>query len=347
MTPPIDKTMEANVIGGFGGPVVIEYNTAFPVTKPGPGEVLISVKASTVNPIDCRVRQGYGHRLFAKKRGFDFPYILGSELSGIVVRTGVGVQGLAEGDAVIAAVGPTHQGTNAAYCTVPYALCVDKPTTLSFSEAATLPYSALTIAAAFAKARLNEQTTANKRVLVHGGTGGIGTIAIPWLKAWGATVATTASTKNLEFARQIGADHVIDYKQEDFSALLSNYDVVLDTVGGDYEARSIPVLAAGGCYVTLVTPALNNIDKHGIAIGLMRSIATMIGNKRRFKKHGLRYEWAMFTPNRDALQLAAILCEQKKIIPRVRCVYPLMSLADAHREQETNSAPGRIVITHG
>lgn len=306
---------------------------------------MISVKASTVNPIDCRVRAGYGHRLFAKKRGFEFPYVLGSELAGIVVSIGPGVQGLNEGDAVMAAVGPSYQGANATYCTVPYELCVAKPRTLSFPDAATVPYSALTCAAVFAKARLNEQTTANKRVLVHGGTGGIGTIAIPWLKAWGATVATTASTKNLGYAKQIGADHVIDYLQEDFSTLLNNYDVVLDTVGGNYEARSITVLAAGGCYVSLVTPVLANIDKHGIAIGLIRSIATLLRNKRRFKKHGLRYEWAMYTPNRDALKLAAILCEQKKIIPRIRCSYPLAALAEAHREQETSSAPGRIVIT--
>ena len=143
--------MLANSVRQYGSPEIIEYSDAYPVPKLYSNSVLVEIKASTINPIDCKVRGGYGRRLFAKKRGSAFPYFTGSEFSGVVVDVASGVRNFKVGDSVMGSIGPALQGTNADYRAVPVTHLVRKPDGLGYNEAATLPYSSSTLAAMLRK----------------------------------------------------------------------------------------------------------------------------------------------------------------------------------------------------
>ncbi|RLA46117.1 MAG: NADP-dependent oxidoreductase [Gammaproteobacteria bacterium] len=348
--------MKAAVIKGYGeAEKVFEYVENFAKPQLGRDEVLVRVMATSVNPIDCRIRNGYGQRVFRKKRGFEFPLVMGSDTSGTVEQVGAGVRHVQRGDAVFAAPNVDGQGSYGEYRVLKAEYCVEKPAQLSFLEAASIPYVAGTAWAALVeKAGLNAGSARGKKVLVHGGSGGVGSFAVQLLKSWGAYVATTCSTAKVEWLRQLGADQVIDYQLQDFTKELCDFDVVLDTVGGKNEARSLQVLAthrnldsqSGICsqYVSIITPVLGNIDQHGFVVGGIRSIATLIRKKRQCKKQGIGYHWAMYKANTQALEEVKALIEQGKIKPVIDKVYPLSQIAEAHCYVESGKACGKVVI---
>lgn len=344
--------MRAAVIHSYGtAERVLELAEEVSRPRPDTDELLVRIKATSVNPIDCRARSGYGHRFFEIKRGFDFPLILGSDLSGIVQEVGSKVRDFRPGDLVFAAPDAKGQGSYAEYRVLKAHQCAKKPFNLSHIEAAGIPYVAQsTWVALVDKARFNETTARGKRVLVHGGSGGIGSFAIQLLKAWGAYVITTCSPNKVAWVKQLNPDEVINYRTENFAETISTVDLVLDTVGGDNEALSLKVLAKKQgehplpCYVSLITPVLGNIDKMGVFKGSICSIKTLIQMKQRCKKMGIRYEWALFRPNHRALHLVSMLIEQGKIRPVVDRVFPLTQIVDAHRYVESGNVCGKVVI---
>ena len=344
--------MKAAVIQSYGdADKVFEYVDWIEQPNIGADDILIRIKASSVNPIDCLARTGYGRRFFIKKRGFEFPLILGNDLSGVVERVGSRVQKFNIGDEVFAAPDATGHGSYAEYRVTKAEYCVKKPSQCSHIEAASIPYVATTAWIALVdKAGLNSNIAQGKKVLIHGGSGGIGSFAIQLLKAWGAYVATTCSTAKVERVKLLGADQVIDYQRQDFTAELHDFDLVLDTVGGDCEAKSQKVLKKKSdasfkpCYVSLITPVLGNIDQYGLLAGLVRSIVTLLGKKRQSKKEGIRYEWALFKPNSHALEEVKTLIEQDKIKTLIDRVFSLPDIVDAHRYVESGNVLGKVVI---
>jgi len=340
--------MRAVFINSYGpGARVLRPVEDFAAPVPGAGELLVRVRAAGVNPIDCRVCEGYGRRIFVKRRGFEFPLIPGNDFSGEVGEVGSGVSACRPGDRVFGAPDPVGQGSYAEYRTVMAAQCVDMPPRLSFVEAAAIPYVAQTVwAALVGKAGLHPETAAGKRVLVHGGSGGVGSFAVQLLKAWDAFVATTCSAAKVAWVEQLGADRVIDYRGGDFSRELKDFDVVLDTVGGDNESLSLRILAPGrGHYVSLITPMLGNIDRHGLLVGALRSAAALMRAKRNARKRGLRYDWALFRADRQALEEVKTLVGQGRIKPVVDSVYPLERVAEAYRRLESGAVCGKVVLT--
>lgn len=344
--------MRAAVLNNYGNATEV-FNCVDEFEKPEPqrGEVLVRLKATSVNPIECRMRNGYGRRVFTKKRGFEFPLILGNDLSGTVERVGADVTNFQTGDAVFAAPDVKGQGSYAEYRAVSADLCIKKPENLTFIEAASIPYVACTVWQALVeKGGLSEATASGKKVLVHGGSGGIGSFAIQLLKAWGAYVATTCSASKISWVEQLGPDLVIDYVNEDFTATLSDFDLVLDTVGGDNESKSLKILArqnrqdASPCYVTLITPLLRNVDEQGFLKGGITSLVTLLRKKRAFKKQGVRYEWVLFKSNHEALKATKILLEKGLIHPVIDRTYPLSEIAAAHQYVESGKARGKVVI---
>jgi len=311
-------------------------------------EVLVRLKASSVNPIEYKMRSGYGRKMFTKKRGFEFPLVLGNDLSGVIEAVGSKVSDLRPGDAVFSAPEVNGQGSYAQYRAVKAKYCVVKPNRLSHEEAASIPYAALTAwAALVSKAQFGPDSSRGKRVLVHGGSGGIGSFAIQLLKAWGAEVTATCSTEKIERVRQLGADQVIDYKTEDFSLLLKDYDLVLDSVGGDNEEKSLRVLkkGAGAQYVTLIIPVLGAIDSQGFLRGGLSAIREFLRKKKACKKHSIHYHWGLFKSDRQALLAVKDLIDQGKINPIVDRSFPLSQLAEAHQFAESGKAFGKIAIT--
>jgi len=322
-------------------------------------EVLVRLKASSINPIEYKMRTGYGRKMFTKKRGFEFPLVLGNDVCGVVEAVGNKVIEFRPGDAVFSAPEVDGQGSYAQYRAIKARYCVEKPSNLSYQEAASIPYAALTAwAALVGKAKLGPDNSSGKRVLVHGASGGIGSFAIQLLKAWGAEVTATCSTEKVERVRQLGADQVIDYKTQDFSQRLENFDLVLDTVGGDNEEKSLQVLKKGALvqkgvtaqkgaaaqYVTLVVPVLGAIDKHGFLRGGFYAIRELLRKKKACKKQNIQYHWGLFKSDRDALIAVKHLIEQGNIKPQLDRSFPLEQIALAHDYAESGKAFGKVGI---
>lgn len=345
--------MFAMVINGYGAAAEVLKAKEIPKPTIKPDEVLVRLKATSINPIECKMRTGYGHKIFTKKRGFEFPLVLGNDVCGVIEALGSKVSGFKIGDAVFSAPEVTGQGSYSEYRAVKAKYCVEKPSNLSYGQAASIPYVALTSwAALVSKAKLGPHNSRGKKVLVHGGSGGIGSFAIQLLKAWGAEVTTTCSTDKVERVRQLGVDRVIDYKTQDFTQLLNGFDLVLDTVGGDYEEKSLQVLSkgaagqkgAGAQYVTLVIPALAAIDNKGFIRGGFSAVMTLIRKKKACKKQNIEYHWGMFKSSRDALIVIKGLIERGKIKPVIDCSFPLNRLVEAHTYAESGKAFGKIGI---
>jgi NADPH:quinone reductase-like Zn-dependent oxidoreductase len=319
---------------------------------PADNELLVRVRAASVNPIDTHVRGGYGRTLMEKKRGFDFPLTLGRDLSGTVEACGSKVRGFDVGAAIFAAPDPFRQGSHAEFIILKATEAFAKPLRLSFPEAASLPYAASTSWEALVnKAGLGPGRSAGKRVLVHAGSGGVGGVAIQMLKAWGAEVATTCSTRHVERVRALGADVIVDYTKADFAEELRDYDVVFDTLGvlqgPGFEPRSLRVLKryGGAQYVSIVTPLLSTLDDNGLLKGLPKALWTLLTRKRRYRRDaGIGYHWAYFQPSSAAMQELQSLVEQGKIHAQVERSFALDEIVAAHEYQESGQATGKTMI---
>lgn len=247
----------------LGGPEVLELITDAPQPVPGPGEVLIEVRAAGVNPVDAKVRSGGGML-------GDPPFTVGWDVSGVVVEG----EGFQPGDEVFGLIRfPQEAATYAEYVTAPADELLLKPPTITHDEAAAIPLVAETAWQALVHAA-NVQP--GERVLIHAGAGGVGHVAIQIAKARGAYVITTASSIKHEFLATLGADEMIDYSEVDVTETLAgSLDVVFDTVGAGTAAESIPTLKPGGRLVTIVEyrdealPALaasQDVEYHGILV---------------------------------------------------------------------------------
>ncbi len=336
--------MRAVLIERFGSAeetLQIVADAATPV--PGPHEVLIRVRATSVNPIDCAVRSGYGAEFFLAKGLMRLPLIPGRDVAGTIEAVGAEVRTCKVGDSVYAGV--TNFAT-AELIKVPAGWVAPKPSTLSFIEAAALPYAALTAWSALVDiVGLGPQTTQGKRVIVPRGAGGVGSFAIQLLKAWGAYVATIVSARSAELVRSLGADVVLDRERDDPGALLHDYDVAFDTAF-DMEQKLLGALKvnANAAYVSIVTPKLQLIDRYGLSDGLQRGEQLLAERKAQQAALGRRYDWSFMEPNGVALEEIGKLVDAQKIRPVIDRVYPMDSIAEAHRYCETKQAQGKIII---
>ncbi len=248
--------MRAARIHAYGADPVMED---VPVPEAGPDQVLIRIRAASLNPLDVKLHSGAMHGFFP----LAFPYTLGTDLTGTVERTGPGVTGWQAGDAVVARLDPTSGGALADFALLPAKYIAAAPKTVPLDDAAGIPAAAGTAwQALFEVAGLKSGQT----VLVHAGAGGVGSFAVQLAREAGARVIATASGTGIDIARRLGADQVIDYTAEDFAHKLSDIDLVLDTVGGETQQRSFGVLRAGGALVSTVSPPDEALAKaHNVA----------------------------------------------------------------------------------
>jgi alcohol dehydrogenase len=229
--------MKAFILERYGSGALRSADVPRP--QPRDTDLLVQIHAASINPVDFKIRDG---KLKPVLR-YRLPIILGSDLSGVVVEVGAGVRGFKPGDEVYARADKDRIGTFAEYIAIREESVAPKPRSLGMEEAASIPLVALTAWQSFVdRAALQP----GQKVLIHAGSGGVGTIAIQLARHLGAFVATTTSTSNVEWVKTLGADLVIDYKTQDFAALLKDYDLVLDTVGGKTLEDSLRVLKPGG-----------------------------------------------------------------------------------------------------
>jgi NADPH:quinone reductase-like Zn-dependent oxidoreductase len=304
--------MKAVVMAAHGGPEVLRYGDA-PDPVAAPGEVVVDIHAATVNAADYKVRQGgsYGK--------ITFPHILGRDFSGVVSAVGEGVTDLKIGDAVF---GVTDQGKEGAYAekiAIKAAIIAKKSPKLSHEDAAAMALTSLTaIWALEDTAKLKR----GERILIQGGAGGVAGFAIQLAKYIGAEVITTASARNHDYVKKLGADRVIDYQKEDFAKSVSDCDVVFDTVGGDVRAGCYQVMKPGGRLVWIA--------------GAPEGFKVPRGDVETLRPAVLR--------DRAHLERMNALVDAGAVWPPAITRYKLQDAAEAHRVSESRHLQGKLVF---
>ncbi|GAB3865947.1 NADP-dependent oxidoreductase [Hymenobacter segetis] len=302
-------------------------------------DVLIQVKAASVNPVDFKIRDGQLKQVLPLR----FPHILGNDAAGVVARVGANVTQFKPGDEVYARVDVDRMGAFAEYVAVNEAAVAPKPTSSTMEEAAAMPLVALT---AWQTLRDVGQLQPGQRVFIHAGSGGVGTVAIQLAKHWGAFVATTTSTANVDWVQKLGADLVIDYKKEAFENVLAGYDLVLDTLGGDALDKSFRVLKAGGKVVSVAGPPDPQFAKdQGMNWFLQQVIRLLSFRIRRLaKKHHASYSFLLMHPSGAQLRELGSLMDAGIVRPVVDRVFPFEATKKALEYLETGRAKGKVVI---
>jgi NADPH:quinone reductase-like Zn-dependent oxidoreductase len=331
--------MKAVIAEQYGGPEVLQLADDLPVPGIGPNGVLIRVHATSVNPVDWKLRSGWLSGYWKLR----FPVIWGCDASGIVEQVGGSVTLFKPGDEVYGfkhgKVGETYRGTYAEYAVLPENMLAIKPTVLSHEEGAAGPLAAVTAwQSLVGKGRIKP----GSKVLIHAAAGGVGIFAVQIAKSFGAYVAATASARNREFLRSLGADEVIDYAQDRIEDKLSRYDVVLDAVGESVWSSSLKVLRPGGRLVTLTIPT-----PHGPSGRLQffsTAIAGVMSGVGRALLRGNAFLMTQVKPRGGDLEKINVLIEAGKLKPVIEKIYPLEQIAEAHRESEKGNVRGKLVI---
>ncbi|WP_281545183.1 NADP-dependent oxidoreductase [Grimontia sp. SpTr1] len=306
-------SMKAVQISEFGGREVLSLND-INIPVPAANEVLIKVRAAAVNPVDWKIREGYLQPLL----NHPLPLTLGWDVAGEVVAIGEGVSSLAIGDEVYSRPDIAKNGSYAEYMTAAADEVALKPKSFSWQQAAGVPLAALTAwQALFEYVDLKE----GEKVLIHGGSGAVGQFAIQFAKQKGANVYTTTSSRNIELVKGLGADNVIDYRNEDFSEL-TDMDVVFDTIGGETQNQSYKTLKKGGRLVSIATSP----------------------EEEMAAKYGVNAQFCFVQPNRAQLEQLAELADAGKLKVSIDSEFTLGQVAEAHERSETGRARGKIII---
>jgi NADPH:quinone reductase-like Zn-dependent oxidoreductase len=308
-------------------------------TVPGAHDVLIEVHAASVNVLDSKIRSGE----FKLILPYSFPLVLGNDCAGVVIEVGAAVKGFRPGDAVYARVPEQRIGTFAERIAVEQNAVALKPANLSMEQAAGIPLVALTAWQALVDiARLQK----GQKVLIHAGSGGVGTIAIQLAKHLGAVVATTTSTANVEWVKALGADVVIDYKQQHFERELRDYDVVLNSLGTDVLENSLKVIKPGGQLISISGPPTVEFAKaQGLAWPLrqvMRLLSLSI--RRKARKQDVRYSFLFMRANGAQLQEITTLIEAGEISPVLDRTFAFESTGEALNYVEQGRAKGKVIV---
>ena len=305
--------MKAAVYHDYAAPIDIAE-----VAKPDlqDGAVLIKVHAASLNPIDNILRAGYLRQMLE----LSFPHVKGYDVSGTVVEVGKDVQGVKIGDEVFARPNQEDAGSIAEFARIQENELAIKPENITHEQAASVPLAGLTAwQALVTKGKIKE----GDKVLIHAGSGGVGTLAIQIAKHFGAFVATTTSAKNAELVKDLGADLVIDYTSQAFEDEVSDYDLVFDTIGGETLARSFEVAKKGGIVVSV-----KDQDNEGLA-----------------EKFGVRFEWFFMWPDGKMLTELGNLISEGIIKTVIDSTYPMDQAAAAFDRLATGRAKGKIVVS--
>ena len=295
-------------------------------------DVLIEVKAAAINPIDKSIILGNLKGMLP----IPLPSTLAYDVSGIVVEIGDEVSRFEVGDLVYSRVPQEQMGTIADYVAVTSAAVSKKPGNTTFEEAASIPLAGLTVLQSLEFAGIKE----NDKVLIHAGSGGVGSFAIQFAKAKGAYVYTTTSTRNVEWVKALGADRVIDYKTEDYKTIVKDADIVFDTLGKSYSVEAFQVIKQGGKVVSVAGPLdVESAKRFGLADYKLPIELALASEAKEAS-----YNFIFMNPNGAHLEEIKALIEDGKIKPIIDTVYPFTECIKAFSHLESGRAKGKIVI---
>jgi NADPH:quinone reductase-like Zn-dependent oxidoreductase len=328
--------MQGYVLTRYGGAGAMQLRQV-PEPAAGAGEVLIRVRAAGLNPVDYKVRRGFG-RVFH----LDLPLVAGSELSGEVEAVGAGATRFGIGDRVYARVDKQKLGAYAEYAVVDESFVAKMPRSLDFEDAAGMPLAGLTALQALRQLAI----TPGDRVFISGGAGGVGTLAIQLAVHMGAKVATTASPRGEELVRSLGAETVIDYREQKFKDVLSDYDSAFDTTGGRDLTDIFDILKPGAkaVSVTSIDPTTARDD---VGMGRLLTAAVWVANtkiRRKSRRRGVSYRSLLMHPSGDDLEALTELVDSGELKPVTDRAYPFEQIADAFAYLEEGHAKGKVVV---
>ncbi|WP_299459126.1 NADP-dependent oxidoreductase [uncultured Microscilla sp.] len=308
------------------------------VPQPKSNQVLIKVHSAAINPIDYHLIEGSMKQVVK----LDLPTTLGLDLSGTVTKVGADVGNFAEGDEVYTRVPSESPGTFAEYIAVDSNVVAKKPANIGFEASSSIPLVGLTTVQALAQAQIKS----GDRILIHAGSGGVGSFAIQYAKTKGAYVYTTTSTKNVEWVKKLGADRVIDYTKENYLEIVKDADIVYDTLGDKYTEEAFQVIKQGGKVVSIVGKIDDQTAKE---FGLNSFIRFLLALKRRkitklSRKKKAYYRMVIMQPNAQQLDEISTLIEKDAVKPVIDKVFDFSQAKEALLYQKSGRAKGKIIL---
>lgn len=296
-------------------------------------DILVEVKAASLNPIDYKLVEGKLKDMLP----LELPVTIGYDVSGVVIKKGAKVQNFEIGDEIYARVPQEQMGTVAEFVSIKSDLVAKKPENISFEQAAGLPLTGLTAIQALENVGIKE----NDRILIHAGSGGVGSFAIQYAKEKGAIVYTTTSTKNVDWVKALGADRVIDYETEDYKEVANNLDIVFDTLGDNYTFEAFDIIKEGGKITTIVGPPDEETAKQ---MGMKDyKLPEKLSNLIKGKSAVYKLTWMQ--PNAQQLNHIKDMVEDGAIKPIVDLIYSFEDGIDAYEYLAEGRAKGKVIIS--
>ncbi|MCI4054492.1 NADP-dependent oxidoreductase [Bacillus cereus] len=302
-------------------------------------EVLAEIHAASINPIDFKIRDGKVKMLLK----YEMPLILGNDFAGVITKVGSKVTRFKVGDEIYARPRKNKIGTFAEYIAIHEDDIALKPKNLSFEEAASIPLVGLTSYQALHDIM---QLQKGQKILIHAGSGGVGTFAIQLAKIMGAIVTTTASEAGANLVTSLGADEIINYKTEKFEDILKNYDAVFDTIGGATLEKSFNIIKSGGNIVSVSGMPNARFGKE-FGSGFFKTLLFSLASKKLTaleKKHNAQYSFLFMKPSGDQLRTIASYIEAGQIKPVIDRVFPFEDAQKAMEYSEAGRAKGKIIV---
>ena len=302
-------------------------------------EVLAEIHAASINPIDFKIRDGKVKMLLK----YEMPLILGNDFAGVITKVGSKVTRFKVGDEIYARPRKNKIGTFAEYIAIHEDDIALKPKNLSFEEAASIPLVGLTSYQALHDIM---QLQKGQKILIHAGSGGVGTFAIQLAKIMGAIVTTTASEAGANLVTSLGADEIINYKTEKFEDILKNYDAVFDTIGGATLEKSFNIIKRGGNIVSVSGMPNARFGKE-FGSGFFKTLLFSLASKKLTaleKKHNAQYSFLFMKPSGDQLRTIANYIEAGEIKPVIDRVFPFEDAQKAMEYSEAGRAKGKIIV---
>ncbi|MGE7859967.1 NADP-dependent oxidoreductase [Bacillus mobilis] len=302
-------------------------------------EVLAEIHAASINPIDFKIRDGKVKMLLK----YEMPLILGNDFSGVIVKVGSKVNHFKVGDEIYARPRKNKIGTFAEYIAIHEDDVALKPKNLSFEEAASIPLVGLTSYQALHDIMHLQK---GQKILIHAGSGGVGTFAIQLAKIMGATVTTTASEAGSDLVKSLGADEIINYKTEKFEEMLKDYDAVFDTIGGTTLEKSFNIIKNGGNIVSVSGMPNARFGKE-FGSGFFKTLLFSLASRKLTaleNKHNAQYSFLFMKPSGDQLRTIANYIEAGEIKPIIDRVFPFEDAQKAMEYSEAGRAKGKIIV---